>query len=291
MASDATSVEHCLAFEFNDHETRKGYAIPEGIEKGKSVDLLTNFITTPEMPGVSAVANWNAAASISNGELLLIIADDLIPEKDWDASILRLLSHCDLTEPSIFKFTDFRCSESYTYPYGDIYLPRHPMVNRAFIREKNYLFNPNFEGVGADDDLLIEGISKGIIWDFRSIRFHHSIGEVLDDMNAPSCGCVGNESSGIKTNSQIAIHQKKIDIKSTLIKNHTKGDLLRYRLACIPQLVSKIRAIDQVGLGFGEKIKFRSLLQLLIAASLHKARGHVSNWVRAVPKLTLWENK
>lgn len=81
MASGQVPIEHCLGFEFDDEETRREYAIPNGVVNGKSADQLTNFITTPVTSGVSAVANWNAAASISTGDLLLVIADDLIPEK------------------------------------------------------------------------------------------------------------------------------------------------------------------------------------------------------------------
>jgi len=271
MASGQVLIEHCLGFEFNDQETRKGYSIPDGILKGKSRDLLTNFITTPITSRVSAVANWNAAASISSGDLLLVIADDLIPEKNWDTSLLNMLSGCDLSSPLILKFTDFRCSDYQKYPGGDIYLPRHPMVNRAFFQEKGYLFNPIFEGIGADDDLLLDGISRGIIRDFRSLRFHHSVGQVLNEYRVSTCGCIGNESSGKKTDSQIAIHQEKIDPNTIFSKRYSKAELLKYQMSCVPKLISKIRKKGGTQFGFGEEIRFKSLPWLLTVSILYKA--------------------
>lgn len=129
-------------------------------------------------------------------------------------TLLKLLSTCYVTKPLIIKFTDFRCSDSDKYPRGDIYLSRHPMINRAYLREKEFLFSPDFEGIGADDDLLLTGISEKIIWDFRCIKFHHSLGKVLDENGNPTCGCKGHESSGKRTESQIAIHEEKIHVKT-----------------------------------------------------------------------------
>jgi hypothetical protein len=277
MASNRESIEHCLGFEFDDHETRQGYSIPDGKSMGETSDRLTRFLTTPVTSGVSAVANWNAAASIATGDLLLVIADDLIPEKNWDQSILRILAGCDLSIPLILKFTDFRCSDLQNYPLGDIYLPRHPMVNRAFFQERGYFFCPEFYGIGADDHLLLEGISKGIIRDLRSIKFHHSVGQILNEAGYPTCGCAGNQSSGMKTDSQNAIHREKIDTLSVFSKRYSREQLFKYQLSCHPKLLSTIRRRASTQFGFGEEIEFKSSLWLLLVASVYKALRIVLN--------------
>jgi hypothetical protein len=256
-------IEHCLGFEFDDQETRQGYGLPHDAPSGKSPDQLTNFMTTPVTSGVSAVSNWNAAASISTGNLLLVIADDLIPEKSWDQDILTMLEECDLRKPLILKFTDFRCSDSQKYPFGDIYLPRHPLVNRAFVQENGFLFNPSFEGIGADDDLLLYGISKEILRDSRSVKFHHSIGQVLNENGDPNCGCTGDESTREKTISQIAIHRDKIDSQAIFSKKYSKLELLKYKVSCNPHLVSAIRLKQDCRSGMGQEIKFKGVPWLL----------------------------
>jgi hypothetical protein len=270
MASNQIEVEHCLAFEFEDQETRQSYSIPVNVSKGVTSDNISKFITTPSTNKVSAVANWNAAASIATGELILVIADDLLPDANWDLSIVKLLSKVQGTEPFILKFTDFRCSESDKYPNGDIYLPRHPMVNRKFLEERGYVFNPEFDGVGADDDLLIEGISRGIIRDFRSIKFHHSVGDVLDDFGNLRCGCTGKASSRQRTISQTAIHNNKIDPKSMFSEKYGKKNYLKYKISCTPQLISRIRKKSNTSFGYAEKIQFRRMPGLLFLAFLHK---------------------
>jgi hypothetical protein len=36
------------------------------------------------------VANWNTAAALSTGEILLVIADDLTPPQGWDEQVEKL---------------------------------------------------------------------------------------------------------------------------------------------------------------------------------------------------------
>ena len=77
-------IEHCLGFEKEDASIRTTYGISNNMDFGLSPDKKTKFITAKSTDTSSAIRNWNNAASISTGEFLLLIADDLVPEYNWD---------------------------------------------------------------------------------------------------------------------------------------------------------------------------------------------------------------
>jgi hypothetical protein len=119
----------------------------------------------PDRDWVTAVRNWNAAAAISSGELLFVIADDLSPETGWDSALRTLVSELDPEKtPFAIKVTDN------TAP--DDTLMRHPIVSRAFYR-KFGLFDASFRGVYADDDITLRSFWSAVIVDGRKIRFQH----------------------------------------------------------------------------------------------------------------------
>src|SRR6476646_7802668 len=66
-AGDPEQIEHIFAFDADD-ELSAGF----------------DGVASPPRDGVTAVRNWNAAAAVATGDLLVTIADDLLPCEGWD---------------------------------------------------------------------------------------------------------------------------------------------------------------------------------------------------------------
>jgi hypothetical protein len=90
-----------------------------------------------------------------------------------------------------------------------------------------YFFDPIFDSTGPDNDLLIFALSNGILRDARSIKFHHSIGPVMDLNSNVICGC----SASYRFIPTRTISQKRIHSQKSIIVNN-----LMMRVACINRL-------------------------------------------------------
>ena len=123
-------------------------------------------VVSPPISGrVTSVRNWNAAASISTGDLLMVIADDLFPPSAWDSQLRDLLRDLDPKRMSFaVKVTDS--------PVPRDTLLRHPIVSRSFY-EQHGLFSDAFDGVYSDNDITIRAFWRAIIVDGRSLGFEH----------------------------------------------------------------------------------------------------------------------
>lgn len=186
-------IEHCLGFQGNDKSVRREFRIPTKSHMGISRDSLTRFVATDEFPGISAVRNWNAAASISTGELLLAIADDLVPPPNWDEQIYNILTQYGQKDELLLVFSDARCDITTVSGVKDTFLPRHPLLTRKLYNRFGYLFNPQFAGHGPDVYWLIVGLKEGFLRDARTLKFHHSYGHIFGDRAELKCGCDGLE--------------------------------------------------------------------------------------------------
>jgi hypothetical protein len=134
----------------------------------------------------------------------------------------------------IFKFTDNRCN-SKKYLAGDILIPRHPGIMRETYVKLGYVFDPIFNSVGPDLDLLIYGLTSGTFHDLRSVKFHHSIGNILDSNFNLICGCNSSliNSNPQKTKSQKRMHSENVeDIIKLVVNKWGKLNLFLARLAC-----------------------------------------------------------
>ena len=229
-------IEHCLGFEKNDNGIRSAYGIPNSSNQGQSKDKKTKYITTESLTTSSAVRNWNGAAQISTGEFILLIADDLVPNFEWDLKIENFITSNGFRD-GIFKFTDDRCA-SLTNLQNDTLLPRHPGILRDTYNELGYVFDYNFDSTGPDFDLLIYALSNGCLRDARSIKFHHSIGPIYSEDSKLICGCHENKKSlSLRTISQIRMHsQKPSEIESILEKKWHRSYIFMGNLACINRL-------------------------------------------------------
>jgi hypothetical protein len=229
-------IEHCLGFEKNDKGIRSAYGIPNSSDQGQSKDKKTKYITTESLATSSAVRNWNGAAQMSTGEFILLIADDLVPNFEWDLNIEKFISS-NCFKDGILKFTDDRFT-SLANIHNDTLLPRHPGFLRETYNELGYVFDYNFDSTGPDFDLLIYALANGCLRDARSIKFHHSIGPIYSENSELICGCYENKMiRPVRTISQIRMHSRKpSEIESLLEKKWHKSYMFMGNLACINRL-------------------------------------------------------
>lgn len=204
-AHNPHNVEHCLGFEIQDILVRKDYDL-DNSDFGVSPDLLTKFKTTPELKSPSAVRNWNAAASISSGKILLGIADDLIPERNWDLKLWDLVAP-KINDLALWKLSDHRCFMRQEALGSDI-LPRHPVMTRKTYDSYGFYFNPKYVSIGPDDEWMLEALNRGFFFDGRAVRLHHSIGPIFDANSKILCGCFEAEARSVRTESQNRMHQQ-----------------------------------------------------------------------------------
>jgi GT2 family glycosyltransferase len=123
-------------------------------------------VVNPPWPGVvTSVRNWNAAAVSARGDILVVIADDLLPPACWDVDLEKIFDHLDpLATPFAIKVTD-------NYDPNDN-LIRHPIISRAFFNRFG-LFHPDFYGICCDDDLSLRAWRYAIVLDGRRLVFAH----------------------------------------------------------------------------------------------------------------------
>jgi hypothetical protein len=114
---------------------------------------------------VTAVRNWNAAATEAGGELLMVISDDLFPPRSWDTTLAALIEPLD---PARASFT-VKLADS---PVEGDKLLRHPVVSREFYR-RHGLFSPGYDGVYCDDDITTRAFWRAVILDGRSLVLSH----------------------------------------------------------------------------------------------------------------------
>jgi hypothetical protein len=120
-------------------------------------------VSAPSDGWVTAVRNWNAAAKMASGDLLMVIADDLFPPQGWDTTLAGIIQPLDpATTAFAVKITDVPLE-------GDV-LMRHPVVSRAFY-ERHGLFSDAYHGVYCDDDLTLRAFWRAVILDGRSLVF------------------------------------------------------------------------------------------------------------------------
>jgi hypothetical protein len=207
LANNSLLVEHCVAFQHDDDEIRQEYEIDVSTQSGKTADLRSKFITTVPQDSPSAVRNWNAAASISSGKILIGIADDLIPYQGWDDVLWKLVEP-ETDNFCFWKLHDTRCEDALSSSRDDI-LPRHPAMTRNYYERTGFFFDPRYVSVGCDDQLLCEGLIHGSIRDGRSFKLHHTAGSILTDSGELNCGCTGNKLSTTRSESQNLIHESR----------------------------------------------------------------------------------
>ncbi len=153
-ADNPSKIEHIFSF---DEDDELSATTPE---------IVTSGIMNPKMsPRVSAVRNWNAAAERSTGDLLIVIADDLLPCPHWDTDVIQSISTLDpVLEAFVLKIRDHSFARDSTL--------RHPIVSRDYYSRFG-LWDPAYDGHGVDNAFTLEAHKRGRVIDCRHVRFQH----------------------------------------------------------------------------------------------------------------------
>lgn len=146
-------VEHIFAMDDTD------------VASFEATEGLNRVIVADVGDGVTAVANWNAAAAAATGDLIFVIADDLVPPVGWDRLLGAFVHHIDpRSVPFAVKVHDSPID-------GDVLL-RHPVVSRAFY-DRFGLWSPEFRGPFADEDFTWRAHRDAVIIDGRALVLDH----------------------------------------------------------------------------------------------------------------------
>jgi len=149
-ASNPQNVEHIFGIQADDKS---------------SFDLLKNeniAITSPPPKWASSsVSNWNAAAALSTGDILVVIADDLTPPDGWDEQLQKLPEGnkkwaCYV--PDTFRDDGLMC---------------HPVLSRALYNKRGYIFHPNYYGVFCDNDFSARSLLEATILQVTGLKWQH----------------------------------------------------------------------------------------------------------------------
>lgn len=122
-------------------------------------------VVNPASPDrISAVRNWNSAAAVAGGDLLFVIADDLVPPPHWDSTLHNVVGSL---HPRAFAFAIcvVQMQEDPTHL-------RHPIVSRRFYARFG-LFAPQFTGMYCDDDITIRAFNRAVVLNGTSLILEH----------------------------------------------------------------------------------------------------------------------
>jgi hypothetical protein len=123
------------------------WAIQAGDTTSTALDPDSIVAVTDDPPAwaSSSVANWNAAAALATGDLLVVIADDLTPPIGWDDTLRVFLGNPNTASTQFCVYVPDQLSND-----G---LLRHPIMSRALYQRRGYIFDPEYYGVFCDNDL------------------------------------------------------------------------------------------------------------------------------------------
>jgi hypothetical protein len=149
-AGSPDDIEHIFALDADDELSLS------------ATDDYFRIVNPPSPDRVSAVRNWNSAAAASRGALLVVIADDLEPVPDWDATLRGIVGTLD---PHKFPFTVGLADDRGS-------LMRHPVISRCFYTQFG-LFAPEFSGVYCDYDITFRAFNEAVVLDGRELSLLH----------------------------------------------------------------------------------------------------------------------
>lgn len=154
MASAASpgEVEHIFAIQSDDEISREAF---------DAHNFAFAETLPPEPWASSSVANWNAAAAKSTGDVLVVIADDLTPCDRWDR-LLRMLPPANKAwacyVPDDTRSDGLMC---------------HPVISRALYNQRGYVFHPDYFGVYCDNDFTTRTQLEALIVQIPGMEWRH----------------------------------------------------------------------------------------------------------------------
>lgn len=130
-----------------------------------SVDVFIDYAHGVSVPppewASSSVANWNTAAALSSGEILIVIADDLTPPHGWDDQVEKL--------PPGDK--EWACYVPDTVRQDGLMC--HPILSRALYNKRGYVFHPDYFGVFCDNDFTVRTQLECPILQVKGLQWNH----------------------------------------------------------------------------------------------------------------------
>jgi len=145
-------------------------AEPSDMEYLLGVDFaqLSEFRTLPHDVGLvinngrrCAVDAWNAVARAAIGNVLVQVADDFFPIPKWDDELLARLP--DLHGEYVIAISEGRSDN----------LLCHSILTRAYYDRYGYLFWPEYDGMGGDNEFTDVAYRDGVVIEARDLVFRH----------------------------------------------------------------------------------------------------------------------
>jgi hypothetical protein len=149
-ATNPENVEHIFGIQVDDTESHLAFGEED----------VANSQPPPDWAS-SSVANWNAAAAISSGDILVVIADDLTPPQGWDEELQKLPAGTEewaCYVPDSFREDGLMC---------------HPVLSRALYNKRGYVFHQNYYGVFCDNDFTTRTVLEAPILKVKGLKWQH----------------------------------------------------------------------------------------------------------------------
>ena len=107
---------------------------------------------------------WNAAAAMSRGQVLIMVADDLRPPKHWDTELLKAIP--DPAAEFVVQVS------SAALPDGAGLMVAY-LLSRKRYEKLGYVVNPEYIGIYADNEFGDHARQDGVVIDARHLMFRH----------------------------------------------------------------------------------------------------------------------
>ena len=149
-AKNPENVEHIFGIQADDTDSHLAFGEED----------VANSVIPPDWAS-SSVANWNAAAAVSTGDILVVIADDLTPPQGWDEQLQNLPDGDKIWAcyvPDTLRQDGLMC---------------HPVLSRALYNKRGYVFHPDYYGVFCDNDFSVRTALESTILQIPGLKWQH----------------------------------------------------------------------------------------------------------------------
>ena len=114
-----------------------------------------------------AVDAWNCSAKWSTGKFIIQVADDFFPCEHWDTELLKVIPDIE-GEYVIETKTGTSADDEWRR-----LLPHSMLTRKYYERIGSRLFDPEYEGMYADDEFSEVARRDGVVIDARHLLFPH----------------------------------------------------------------------------------------------------------------------
>lgn len=162
-AKDVSRVEIILAVDADDAES---------IATGQKLAHLGVILCVQNDAPFNCVKGWNLAAAKSTGKVLIAIADDFIPPKNWDQGLLDVQVEHEAPVNGlpgwVFKSRIIHVNDGYIDHIATL-----AIVTRVRYLEFGYLFWPMYQSMFSDTELTERAKLDGAVIRAKHLFFEH----------------------------------------------------------------------------------------------------------------------